>query len=322
VLSRLVTSRWVKLGFLALALGFCVYGLLAERAAVAAALSRVAWYSAAGALVAAFIGLGCTMLAWRALLTDLGSPLPVRAAGRIFFVAQLAKYLPGAVWAPAAQVELAHHYQVPRTRSASAVVVFMGVALATGLLVASAALPLASGQAASHYRWALALTVPVLVGLYPPVTGFVLDRLLGLVGRPPLERRISMAGMARAIGWWLLAWVFYGVQAWLLVVDVGGKGWTALPLAVGAYALAWSVGFILIPFPGGVGPRELALIAALAPVMPTGPAIVVAVISRLVMTIGDLAWAALASALGRGRRPGDTREQDQASPARDSARLA
>jgi len=322
MIRRLATSRWVKLGFLALALGFCVYGLFAERAAVAAALPRVAWYSVAGALAAAFVGLGCTMLAWRALLADLGSPLPVRPASRIFFVAQLGKYLPGAVWAPAAQVELARRDRVPPARSATAVVVFMGVALATGLLVAAAALPLASGEAARHYRWALALTVPVLIGLYPPVTGFVLDRLLRLVGRPPLERRIGMAGMARAIGWWLLGWVFYGVQAWLLVADVSGKGLAVLPLATGAYALAWSVGFILIPFPGGVGPREIALIAALAPVMTTGPAIVVAVISRLVMTVGDVAWAGLASAFGRARRPKGAQEQDQASPARDSARLA
>src|SRR5215475_126697 len=128
--------------------------------------------------------------------------------------------------------------------------------------------------------------------------------------------------MTRAICWSLLGWVFYSVQAWLLVADMTGRGADVLLIAAGAYALAWSVGFILIPFPGGVGPRELALIAALAPVMPTGAAIVVAVISRLVMTIGDLAWAALASMFGRARRPSDAQEQEQASPARDSTRLA
>jgi len=94
------------------------------------------------------------------------------------------------------------------------------------------------------------------------------------------------------------------VHSWLLVAGVTGKGVSVLPIAAGAYALAWSVGFILIPFPGGVGPRELALIAALAPVMPRGSAIVVAVVSRLVMTIGDLVWAAVAFGLGRGGRRG------------------
>jgi hypothetical protein len=101
-----------------------------------------------------------------------------------------------------------------------------------------------------------------------------------------------------------------------------------LPIAAGAYALAWSVGFVLIPFPGGVGPRELAFIAALAPVMPRGSAIVVAVVSRLVLTIADLAWAALAFWLGLGGQPGArgvTREGtagpvqgSAAGPAKDS----
>ena len=300
MLRHLAASRWVKLGLLAITLGFLGYGLVSERASVAAALHDLDWYSVAGAVVAVIAGLGCMMLSWRALLADLGSPLSLRVGVRILFVAQLAKYIPGAVWAAAAQVELARGHQVPRKRSATAAAVAMLVSLATALLVAAVALPLSSRDAARHYWWALALALPALLCLYPPLTSFAVDRLLRLARRPPLERPIGMAGMARAVAWSLLGWVFFGLQAWLLVTDVTGKGLQVLPLAAGAYALAWSVGFILIPFPGGVGPRELALIAALAPIMTPGAALVVAVISRLAMTIGDLAWASLAMVLGWG----------------------
>ena len=202
----------------------------------------------------------------------------------------------------AAQVELARAYEVPRRRSASATVVAMLITLATGLLVAAVALPLSSGAAARQYWWALALAPPALIALYPPVMGWALDRALRLARRPPLERRISGSGVLRAVAWSLAGWAFFSVHAWLLVAGVTGKGVSVLPIAAGAYALAWSVGFVLIPFPGGVGPRELALIAALAPVMPRGSAIVVAVVSRLVLTIGDLVWAAVAFGLGRGGR--------------------
>jgi len=304
VIRHLAASRWVKLGLLAITLGFCGYGLYAERADMAAALHQLAWYSVAGAAVAVIAGLGCMMLSWRALLADLGSPLPLRAAARILFIAQLGKYVPGSVWAMAAQVELARGHEVPRRRSASATVVAMLVTLATGLLVAAVALPLSSGAAARQYWWALALAPPALIALYPPVMGWALDRALRLARRPPLERRISGAGVLRAVAWSLAGWAFFSVHSWLLVAGVTGKGVSVLPIAAGAYALAWSVGFILIPFPGGVGPRELALIAALAPVMPRGSAIVVAVVSRLVMTIGDLVWAAVAFGLGRGGRRG------------------
>jgi uncharacterized membrane protein YbhN (UPF0104 family) len=225
--------------------------------------------------------MGCMMLSWRALLADLGSPLPLRTATRVLFIAQLGKYVPGAVWVAAAQVELGREHEIPRRRSATAAVVSMLVALATALLVTAVALPLSSRDAIGQYWWALALAPPALICLYPPLTSFLADRALRLARRPPLEHRISGAGMARAV-----AWVFFSVHAWLLVADVTGQGASVFLIAAGAYALAWSVGFILIPFPGGVGPRELALITALGPVMPRGSAIVVAVISRLVLTVG------------------------------------
>jgi len=303
VFSRLATSRWVRLGLLGLALGFCAYGLVSQRAEVAEALHHLAWSSVIWAIAAAIAGMACMMLCWRVLLRDLGSPLPLRAAARVLFIAQLGKYLPGAVWATVAQVELGREHEVPRKSSATAAVVAMLVSLATALLVVAVTLPLSSGDAVRQYWWALALAPPALICLYPPLTSFFVDRLLRLARRPPLERPISWAGMTRAISWSLLGWVFYSLQAWLLVADMTGKGASVLLIAAGAYALAWSVGFILIPFPGGVGPRELALIAALAPIMPRGSAIVVAVVSRLVMTIADLAWAAVAFAFGhRARR--------------------
>jgi glycosyltransferase 2 family protein len=314
MLRRLATSRWVRLALLAVALGFCCYGLVAQRAEATAALHDLAWGPVIAAVSAAIAGLGCLMLAWRAVLRDLGSPLPLRAVYRIYFIGQLGKYVPGALWATAAQVELARGYAVPRKRSASAAVISMLVTLATGLLVAAVALPLSSGHAARVYWWALVLAPPALICLSPAVTGRALNWALRLAKRPPLERPISRAGMARAVAWSLLGWVFFSVHMWLLVADLTGRGVSVLPIAAGAYALAWCVGFILIPFPGGVGPRELAIIVALAPVMPRGSAIVVAVVSRLVLTAADLLWAAVAFPLGRGLRRDLRHPPDRGGP--------
>lgn len=72
-------------------------------------------------------------------------------------------------------------------------------------------------------------------------------------------------------------------------------------LSLGGYALAWSVGFLIIFFPGGIGPREWALIAVLAPVMSSASALVVALASRVVMSVGDLVWAGVGLAIGRAQ---------------------
>ena len=201
MLRRVATSRWVKLALLVVALGFCAYGLYAQRAEVAAALHQLVWGSVVGAAAAGIAGLGCLMLAWRTVVADLGSHLPLRPATRVMFISQLGKYVPGAVWVTAAQVELGREHLVPRQRSAAASVLAMLITLATGLLVAAATLPLSSASAARQYWWALALAPPALIALYPPLTNYLLNRLLRLARRPPLERQLSMAGMAKAVAW-------------------------------------------------------------------------------------------------------------------------
>ena len=119
---RLLARPWLRAGFIAVIAAFCAYGLVAEWPQTHAALAEMNWFTVASAGLAALAGSGCMLFAWRTLLADLGSQLTVRAATRVISVSQLGKYLPGAVWAFAAQLELAKDYEVPRRRCATTVV--------------------------------------------------------------------------------------------------------------------------------------------------------------------------------------------------------
>ena len=302
-MSDLTRSPWLRAALLVLAAGLAVYGLASQWTQVQDALAKLDGWDVAGAAASAIAGLGCMMLAWRALLADLGSPLPVPAAIRVMFVGQLGKYVPGAVWAVAAQVELARDYAVPRRRSGTASLVAMAVTLVVGLAAVGVTLPLVSGHAVRQYWWVLAVTPLAAACLYPPVVRFGLDRVLRVLGRAPLEGSVGRGGMARALAWTTLGWLCYGASAWFLISVFAGKGGGSYALSLGAYALAWAVGFLIIFFPGGIGPREVALVAVLAPVMPSASALVVALVSRVVMTVGDLVWAGAGLAIGRASRP-------------------
>jgi glycosyltransferase 2 family protein len=315
--SDVTRSPWLRGGLLLLAAGLAVYGLASQWTEVHTALAKLTWYDVTGAALCAIAGLGAMMLAWRALLADLGSPLPLPAAVRVMFVGQLGKYVPGAVWAVAAQVELARDYDVPRRRSATASLVGMAVTLVVALVAAGVTLPLTSGHAVRQYWWVLAITPLAAICLYPRIIRSGLDLALRVLRRPPLEGSVSGTGMARALGWTMLGWLCYGAQAWFLISVFAGDAPHVFALSLGAYALAWAVGFLIVFFPGGIGPREVALIAVLAPVMPSASALVVALASRVVMTAGDLIWAGAGLAIGKARRPSVSAEPAgrQPSPA-------
>jgi uncharacterized membrane protein YbhN (UPF0104 family) len=280
-------------------LAFCGYGLAVEWSGVQTALGRTRWYAIAESVAAAMAGSWAMVMAWRVLLADLGSPLPVLATIRISFVSQLGKYVPGAVWSFAGHVELGYDQGVPRLRGAASVVMALGVAIAVGLVIAAAGLPLASASAARHYLWLLA-TIPVMVAcLCPPVLGWLTDRLLGLMRMQRLARRPTWRALAVAVGWSVLGWLLQGLQVWVLLASVTGRGIHVLLLSVAGYALAFSASLVLVVFPGGIGPRELILIATLAPVLDRPAALALALIVRVATTISDLAWGGIGLLIGR-----------------------
>ena len=124
-----------------------------------------------------------TLRVWQTLLAGLGSPLPLPAAGRILFIGQLGKYIPGSVWPVLAQMELGARAKVPRARSASASVLAMLLSLVTGLIVAMVTLPFA--QSDMQYLWVFLIVPVVLVCLHPRVLNPLLDKLFKLAKRPP-----------------------------------------------------------------------------------------------------------------------------------------
>ncbi len=299
-LPRAVT-RSLRVAVAVLALALLALTIARQWNEVVDALVRMGpgWFALS--LLAALIGLGFTSLAWRTLLAALGSPLPAGPATRVFFLAQVGKYLPGAVWPFVAQMELGKALGVPRQRSAVAGLLFVGLHCATGLLVASATLPFASPEAAEHYWWVLALTPVLLVVLHPRVLSPLLDRAFWLLRRPPLDRRLTLASTVQACGFLLVTWMFYGLSLLALARPLGLSGPGSFFLATGAYALAWSAGVMVLGLvPAGIGVREVVLGAVLLPVLPAGSATAVVAASRVVQTLGDAIWALVAGFALRG----------------------
>jgi hypothetical protein len=273
--------------FLAVALGFGGWAVASQWDAVVAGFARLSWPALAGSLAAVVAALVAAMLMWRTLLADLGSPLPLRPAAKVFFVGQLGKYIPGAVWPVIAQMEMGRDLGVPRSRSAAAFFLMMPIQLATGLLVTLVTLGW------DRYGWLLLLIPLLFVLLEPKVINAVIGYVLRRLKREPLERPLTRRGMLTAFGWALAGWICYGVHFYL-VAPQGG-----LLFAVGAFALSWGLGIMTFVVPAGAGVREIVMVAVLAPQLDRGSAIAVALSSRIVIVVGDLICAGLAGIAAR-----------------------
>lgn len=299
---------WVRLVFLAAVLGFGGLFVASRWDELRAALAEPSWALVAASALPAATGILLSVLAWRAMLADLGGWLTKRGAGRVFLLGQLGKYLPGSVWSFLAQAELARDHAVSRKITFTGSILGLGLAVGTAAVTAAVTLPFGAADALHRYWWVV-LVVPVgLVLLRPRVAGPVLDRMLRLVGRAPLDRWPSYRGMLTAAGWHALGWLFLGLHCWLLMIGFGAPAAESLPLAVGGLALAFCLGLVFVPAPAGAGVREVVLVLAFGSVLDHGEALAVALISRIMLTMLDFVLAGAAWQISRADRPRGARE--------------
>lgn len=289
------------------------YALARNWSSVAVHLRQVTWGALVGSGLLAMLPPLLSMLGWRVLLADLGSPVAPGPAAGMFFVGQLGKYVPGAVWSVVAQAEIGARLHIPRRRTAVGGLIAVGMAAVTGIVVGLPVVPLVLGPgeiAGSSWTVVVVLLLAVLV-LWPRLLNTVIWLLLRLLRRDPLDARLSRAGVARAVGWFVLAWLAAGCQVWVLSHELASDAEPTelLLVAVSGFALASAAGILSVVLPAGVGVRDGVLVLALSAVMPVAAATAVAVLVRFLTVVADVVWAAVGWVWARSHHLVSTRAE-------------
>jgi uncharacterized membrane protein YbhN (UPF0104 family) len=244
-----------------------------------------------GAFILLLAGVALSARAWVALLSD-RAPGAALASG--FYTSQLGKYVPGAVWQAASQVGLARRAGVTTAQAVTAFPVSAitqataGGTVGAGLLIVGWRIPLSLRLAS--------LAGLVLVPLQQSTWKVNAVHLhAGLLKRTWPEDLVPSQGrILRAYGYAMATLILSGAGFMLLASSVHAVRSTAA--CVPAFALAWTAGFLALPFPSGVGVREAVLIAVLSPAGRAAPVIGSSVAHRLVTIVAELAmilWAAI-----------------------------
>jgi hypothetical protein len=240
-----------------------------------------------GWLLATVALIGVTYLvqveSWRRILHGWNQPLRFRAAARIWFLANLGRYVPGKVWSVAGMVVLAQAEGVrPWAATASAVAV-QAIGIGTAVAVVAVATPGAESPLRLLGAAAVAaMTIGVLAWEFA-------TRHIALVV-PKMEelRPLPLTILLVSCALTFLNWALYGASFWALGQ---GMGYGALPLfgAVGVFALGYVLGLLALFAPGGAVVRESVFVALLTPMIGAGPAIGLSLASRLVLTTTEAA---------------------------------
>jgi uncharacterized membrane protein YbhN (UPF0104 family) len=274
-------------------IGFAVFYLVAQWAAVEDALKLISWQSLILSFVLTLAGLVAGTMSWVSVLNGLGPEVPLLRAAQVLLVGQLGKYVPGSVWSYVMQMELGRQYGILRPRVLVTALYAAGIGVVASLILGGLALPVVlNGH--NELLW-LFLLLPIgLVCLHPRVMTWLASLVLKIFRRPPLDHHVSFGDVGRAVGWSLVSYVFYGLHLWVLVNSLVDPDLGTLILLTGAISLGFTVGLLAFVLPSGLGVREAILIGAMTLLLTVPQATAISLVSRLMFTAADLLAAGVA----------------------------
>jgi glycosyltransferase 2 family protein len=248
-------------------------------------------------LFAASLGAGVLMpLGWRRLLAAYGYRLPVRACLRVWWTAQITRYVPTGAAALATRVALAAKEGVPRLLAGASLPVEVAVIVGWGTVLTGVLLP--SSVLGTSWRILVVLVgagglagLPALLRLAPRIVPRLPSPLTGRAG----TEEIYSAEAYYALNSALRTASFIFLCAAILPVR-----WGDVALIAGALNAGGVAGLVSIA-PGGLGVREGVLALVLRHRFGFGDAAAAAVALRASDLVVDVVWLAIARITGRRR---------------------
>lgn len=241
------------------------------------------------------------IVTWRACVEDAGAPLSLGDSARIWFVSNLARYIPGALWQMGALAVLAKQQGASASAATSAALVLTVVNTLCGLAVV-----LAFGNTlavAPVTPW-----IPVMLGiaglaalrwLAPPMVQWLAARTGRELRLPALGARMLAAATVGSV----VSWIAYGIAFQLFVAATMPAIALGFAAAIAIYAASYLAGFLSLGPPAGIGVADGALVWLLTAGNIASPAeaVVISALTRLWRTALEIAPGLVLLGLQRSR---------------------
>jgi hypothetical protein len=290
-MNRRSVIQWI----LALAgLGFLVASLVAYRDQIATGFVLSPWRFVMSAAITS-VSLGSIGISWGYIHDPSNLWLHVRR----FLIIQPAKYVPGGIAQPVGQIVAASQEGSSLKVTSSRFVAHAGVLVCAGMLVGTALVadPDRRGLGLLSAAISLGLGVALVRLLDGPTFGRLVAKVFSKVSRgstniDPSDFHIPRNRLLLSLGFAVVG--LGGISIGFAIIAQPSVTATTVGL-IGAFAISWTVGFIAVPFPAGLGVREIVLAAVLPGAL--GPLVAASLMQRVAQLVAEGLAAGLSYAV-------------------------
>lgn len=230
-------------------------------------------------------------------------PVPLLSGWTFFQLSQLGRYLPGRVGQFVWMLSFSRGFGIEKTAAVLATCLQLAFQCSLGCLLGCLVLwHTETAQLLQNVLARLEMSVKAtLIGMGIGTFGggvvfLYRERIKGMFSRLIKQgaAMFSMSKLLLSVGVYLLLWVLLGTAFFLFIKSLCAISVSRLLVVTGIYAVAWSIGFLSVITPSGLGVREGVLSVLLTTVLPPATATLVALLARLWTLAAELLLGGIA----------------------------
>jgi hypothetical protein len=237
---------------------------------------------------------------WSTIISFFGRRITYNKAFKIAYLAQLGRYLPGRIWQLFGMIYLAGKEGIKKEEATVSFILSQIFTTPPGLVLVVAYLFfLKTSEKYQHYAafaWAGGIIVVVFLLIYlrPLLFKKMINFATRLIRQPEVDFVMEKKVGLQVLLFYFVTWNLYGICFYLFLLSIlPGYSFDLIEI-IGAWTLAYLVGYWTIILPAGIGAREAALIVLLAPIVGSDKAGVAVIGSRVWSMVGELICTFLA----------------------------
>ena len=226
---------------------------------------------------------------WQEVMKILGSDITFAQSTWMIATTQIAKYLPGRVWYMVGRVYVGKNEKLKGEDLALSMVLETCLLVVTSSIIFLICTVLTGNYEIANIVIATVLVIVAIVIMHPKILTWITNIALRLLKRPKIEISVTYVQILRISIYFFGLWIAQIIGFYFLVNSIFQLPISYIFILASAHTLSWVIGFVVLFAPSGLGIREGVLTLMLSTVMPTPLAIAISFISRIWITVFEIA---------------------------------
>jgi len=282
-------SRNIKIGYsfivLIIAAGILGYLIYSQRAVLINYDWDIDWTLVFVSFIVFSLDLLLVVVVWAWLMDSMGKKIKFSIHFVYYSISNITKRIPGTIWYIASRAQLYKSNQIDYKITTVTSGVEYGIMTLSSVMVSLVfAIPIILDFGYSPYLFIFVIIIGSIL-VHPRTISWVFERLN--VETTSLAYRLIILSLVM----YIFIWILGGVVLFLIAKSIYPLEFSNLPYVIGAWSIVGFITSILLFLPTNLGLTEVGISLLLANIMPSSIAVIIAVISRILITIFELVWA-------------------------------